>query len=65
MLSKCLSPVSRAMTAHRRGAGVQEFFRDQPCAGLYRAVEVRDKRGDVVLVVVASVKMPDVGRPLV
>lgn len=45
--------------AHSYGR-VREFFRDHPCSGLHRALfEVRDKRGDVVLVAVAWVEMPD------
>lgn len=42
---------------------VQQFFRQHPCAGLHRALfEVRDKGGDVVLVAVAWVAMPDADR---
>jgi hypothetical protein len=39
---------------------VREFFEQHPCAALYRSVlEVRDREGDVVLVAIASVEMPD------
>jgi hypothetical protein len=38
---------------------VQQFFRDHPCTKLHRAqFEVRDSKGDVVLVPVAWVAMP-------
>lgn len=48
--------------AHSYGL-VREFFRDCPCAALFRALfEVRDERGNVVLVAVAWVDMPDVRR---
>lgn len=46
--------------AHSYGL-VREFFRDCPCSALFRALfEVRDDRGNVVLVAVAWVDMPDV-----
>lgn len=39
---------------------VQTFFQQQPCADLYRALfEVRDKKGDLVLIAVSWVRMPD------
>ncbi|WP_322751476.1 MULTISPECIES: hypothetical protein [unclassified Frankia] len=39
---------------------VHDFFLRRPCTALYRAqFEVRDKKGDVVLVAVSWVKMPD------
>ncbi|MGH3874240.1 MAG: hypothetical protein ACRDSR_22520 [Pseudonocardiaceae bacterium] len=45
--------------AHSYGK-VHQFFVVHPCTGLYRGLfEVRDKRGDVVLVAVAWVEMPD------
>ncbi|WP_219414814.1 hypothetical protein [Pseudonocardia nigra] len=45
--------------AHSYGQ-VQEFFRAQPCATLFRALfTVRDARRNVVLVAVAWVEMPD------
>lgn len=38
---------------------VQDFFREQPCAALFRVlIEVRDKRRNVVLVAIAWVDMP-------
>jgi hypothetical protein len=47
--------------AHSYGE-VQRWFRDNPCDALYRALfEVRDRRGGLVLVAVATVDMPDVG----
>ena len=40
---------------------MREFFRDCPCSALFRALfEVRDERGNVVLVAVAWVDLPDV-----
>jgi hypothetical protein len=46
--------------AHSYGL-VREFFRDCPCSALFRALfEVRDDRGNVVLVAVAWVAMPGV-----
>ncbi|TWF75667.1 hypothetical protein FHX44_111551 [Pseudonocardia hierapolitana] len=48
--------------AHSYGL-VREFFRGCPCSALFRALfEVRDERGNVVLVAVAWVDMPDVRR---
>jgi hypothetical protein len=45
--------------AHSYGL-VREFFRDNPCSALFRALfEIQDKRGNVVLVAVAWVDMPD------
>ncbi|GEL20383.1 hypothetical protein [Pseudonocardia asaccharolytica] len=45
--------------AHSYGR-VRGFFREHPCTALFRALfEVRDKRGNVVLVAVAWVDMPD------
>jgi hypothetical protein len=45
--------------AHSYGQ-VQQFFRERPCAGLHRAqFELRDRNGDVVLVPVSWVEMPD------
>lgn len=45
--------------AHSYGQ-VQQFFRRHPCRNLQRAqFEVRDPKGDVVLVPVAWVEMPD------
>ena len=39
---------------------VQEHLRDHPCVAMHRAVfEVRDPRGDVVLIAAAWVEMPD------
>jgi len=39
---------------------VQTFFREHPCAGLYRAqLQVRDAAGDVVLLAVSWVRMGD------
>lgn len=39
---------------------VQQFFREHPCAGLHRAqFELRDRNGDVLLVPVSWVEMPD------
>lgn len=39
---------------------VQGFFRRQPCTALHRALfEIRDRKGDVVLVAVSWVQMPD------
>lgn len=39
---------------------VREFFRDNPCVGLHRALfELRDRNGDVVLLAVSWVDMPD------
>jgi hypothetical protein len=39
---------------------VREFFEQHPCTALYRSVlEVRDREGDVVLLAIASVEMPD------
>ncbi len=44
----------------RSYGAVREFFRDEPCTGLSRALfEVRDRRNNVVLVAVAWVEMPD------
>lgn len=44
---------------HSYGA-VQRWFREHPCTALYRALlEVRDRRGGLVLVAVAWVDMPD------
>ncbi len=45
--------------AHSYGL-VREFFQEQPCSALYRALfEVHDRRRNVVLVAVAWVDMPD------
>ena len=45
--------------AHSYGQ-VQQFFREHRCATLHRAqFEVRDSKGDVALVPVAWVEMPD------
>lgn len=42
---------------------VREFFEEHPCTALHRSVvEVRDREGDVVLVPIASVEMPDEGQ---
>lgn len=39
---------------------VREFFRSNPCVGLHRALfELRDRNGDVVLLAVSWVDMPD------
>lgn len=39
---------------------VREFFERHPCSALHRSLlEVRDREGDVVLVAIASVEMPD------
>jgi hypothetical protein len=39
---------------------VQEFLQRRTCAGLHRAYfEVRDRNGDVVLIAVSWVEMPD------
>lgn len=39
---------------------VREFFEQHPCTALYRSIlQVRDREGDVVLVAIASVEMPD------
>jgi hypothetical protein len=40
---------------------VRDFFEQHPCTALHRSVvEVKDREGDVVLVAIASVEMPDV-----
>lgn len=45
--------------AHSYGQ-VQDFFRAHPCTALFRALlEIRDNRGNVALVAVAWVDMPD------
>lgn len=44
----------------RSYGAVREYFRDEPCTGLARALfEVHDSRNNVVLVAVAWVEMPD------
>ena len=44
----------------RSYGAVREYFRDEPCTGLSRALfEVHDRRNNVVLVAVAWVEMPD------
>jgi hypothetical protein len=46
--------------AHSYGL-VREFFEENPCSALFRALfEIRDQRRNVVLVAVAWVDMPDV-----
>ena len=45
--------------AHSYGE-VRDFFRQRPCVALHRAAfQVRDDRGDVVLIAVSWVEMPD------
>jgi len=44
---------------HAYGA-VRDFFRGQPCTDLYRAqLELTNRRGDVVLIAISWVQMPD------
>ena len=44
----------------RSYGAVREYFRDEPCTGLSRALfEVRDRQNNVVLFAVAWVEMPD------
>lgn len=39
---------------------LRDFFRSHPCVGLHRALfDIRDRRGDVILLAVAWVEMPD------
>ena len=49
-------------SAHSYGE-VQRWFREHPCEALFRAlVEVRDRRGGLVLVAIAWVDMPNVAQ---